>query len=162
DLGVPARQLEVVHDGGEDVVEVVRDAAGELAHGFHLLRLVKRLARLLELQPRLPQLGYVARDLGETDQLARLVAHRIDDDVRTEPCAILARTPAFGLELAFANRGLERSVRHPARAILVGVEAREMAADDFLRRVALDALGARVPRRDAAVDVEHEETIIDD
>ena len=34
------------HDG-EKVVEVVRDAAGELADGFHLLRLPKRLLRLL-------------------------------------------------------------------------------------------------------------------
>ncbi len=34
-------QQEVVrhHDGGQDVVEVMRDAAGELSHRLHLLRL---------------------------------------------------------------------------------------------------------------------------
>ena len=33
-----ASQLDVAEDGTEDVVEVVRDAAGQRAEGFHLLR----------------------------------------------------------------------------------------------------------------------------
>src|SRR6185312_448274 len=36
---VGAQQLTVGDDGGEQVVEVVRDTAGEMADGFHLLRL---------------------------------------------------------------------------------------------------------------------------
>ena len=40
------RQLRVREDGQEEVVEVVSDAAGELADGFHLLGLVElRLGR---------------------------------------------------------------------------------------------------------------------
>ena len=35
------RQLDVADDRAEDVVEVVRDAAGERAEGFHLLRLAQ-------------------------------------------------------------------------------------------------------------------------
>ncbi len=36
-----AGQCHIAHDPGEQVVEVVRDAAGQLADGFHLLRLAK-------------------------------------------------------------------------------------------------------------------------
>ena len=39
----PAQQLGGRADDGEQVVEVVRDAAGELAHRLHLLRLPQRL-----------------------------------------------------------------------------------------------------------------------
>ena len=34
---------EIADDDGEQIVEVVRDAAGQLADGFHLLRLPQRL-----------------------------------------------------------------------------------------------------------------------
>ena len=42
-------QLGVAGDDGQQVVEVVRDAAGEPADGFHLHRLRQLLLRLLEL-----------------------------------------------------------------------------------------------------------------
>ena len=40
------QQLQAADDPGQQVVEVVRDAAGELADGLHLLRLEQLLARL--------------------------------------------------------------------------------------------------------------------
>ena len=40
-------QLQAAHDGGEHVVEVVRDAAGELADRLQLVRLVQRRLGLL-------------------------------------------------------------------------------------------------------------------
>jgi hypothetical protein len=40
-LGALARQHDVAGDAGEDVVEVVGDAAGELADRLHLLRLAQ-------------------------------------------------------------------------------------------------------------------------
>jgi hypothetical protein len=40
------------------------------------------------------------------------------------------------------------------------VEAREVLAQDLLRRVALDALGARVPARDPALGVEQEDRVL--
>ena len=39
--------VEIAEDDGEQIVEVVRDAAGQLAHGFHLLRLAQRRLRLV-------------------------------------------------------------------------------------------------------------------
>ncbi len=44
------QQLEAAGDPGEQVVEVVREAAGQLADGFHLLRLPQRVLRRLELR----------------------------------------------------------------------------------------------------------------
>ncbi len=50
-------QVAVAEDGREQVVEVVRDAAGQAADGLHLPRLLElfleRVARLLHLRPRL-------------------------------------------------------------------------------------------------------------
>ena len=67
-MSVAPRQLEISYHDSEQVVEVVRDAAGELADGLHLLRLAqrvlgnvalaRRLTRLLHgclLEPRAPQ-----------------------------------------------------------------------------------------------------------
>jgi hypothetical protein len=57
----------------QQVVEVVRDAAGELADRFHLLRLVERGVGGLQRVGDALLLGQVARDLGEAHQLAVVV-----------------------------------------------------------------------------------------
>ena len=62
-------QLQIAHDGGEHVVEVVRDAAGELADRLQLLRLVQRRLGLLasgdlDLQP-VVGLGQLAGAFGD-------------------------------------------------------------------------------------------------
>src|SRR5206468_2372524 len=90
-------------------------------------------------------LGHVAGDLGESDQLAVLAVDSVDDDARPEPRAVLADAPAFALELAFVARGVEHLLRHSRLAVLLGVESREMLADDLVGLEPLDALGAGVP-----------------
>src|SRR5262249_56340114 len=47
------------------------------------------------------------------------------------------------------------------REVVVEIGEAEVLADDLARRVALDAPGARIPRRDDAVDVELEDRIVD-
>ena len=69
-----AHQFEAAEHRRQEVVEVVRDAAGQLADRLHLLRLKQRFPGLFEGQLRLPPLGDVAGDLGEADELADLVA----------------------------------------------------------------------------------------
>ena len=54
-------------DAGQQVVEVVGDAAGELADGLHLLGLAQRLLRLRELASRAPSGADVAPDGDEVD-----------------------------------------------------------------------------------------------
>ncbi len=42
------RGFEIADDNGEQIVEIVCHSAGELADGFHFLRLEQPLARLIE------------------------------------------------------------------------------------------------------------------
>ena len=49
-----AHQFEAAEHRHQQIVEVVRDAAGELADRVHLLRLEQRFARLFELAAALP------------------------------------------------------------------------------------------------------------
>src|SRR5205823_9201639 len=67
-FGVPRRQvaqqqLRVAEDGRQQVVEVMRNAAGELAHGLHLLRLAELLlevALIADVALRAPDAHQVA------------------------------------------------------------------------------------------------------
>jgi hypothetical protein len=59
-------ELAVAHDRREEIVEVVRDAARELPHRFHLLRLT-------ELCLKLPLLGHVDAHAKHGDRQSRLV-----------------------------------------------------------------------------------------
>ena len=52
-----AQQIEIAHHGHQQIVEVMRDAAGELADGLHLLRLAQLLLRLLAGGDFLHQIG---------------------------------------------------------------------------------------------------------
>ena len=53
DTQVPLQDLQVAHHHLQQVVEVVRDAARELANGLHLLRLTQLLLSPLKLGVRL-------------------------------------------------------------------------------------------------------------
>ena len=72
-LGIAAhalfQQLQIADDDGEQVVEIVRDAAGELAHGLHLLRLAELLLHL-------PTLGDVLLHRDEVGDLVPVLDRR--------------------------------------------------------------------------------------
>ncbi len=159
---IAAQQVEAAQHHGQQIVEIVRHAAGQLADRLDLLRLHQRLARAVEGDLRRPALGDVARDLGEAQQAARRIADGVDHDVGEEARAVLAQPPRLGLEatLAFGNGKAAR--RLSAHAILLGVEAREMLADDLGRLIALDALGAAVPVADDARGIEHVDRVVGD
>ena len=159
--GAPLDQLEAAHHGGQQIVEVVGDAAGQLADRFHLLRLEERLPGQLEFLLRAAALGDVARDLGEAEQAAVGAADRIDHDVRPEPRAVLAHAPAFLLETSLPLGRVEGAGGFAGGAIFLRVETREMLADDLLRPVALDAFRAGIPAHDLAVGIEHVDRVVD-
>ena len=46
------KQVQPANDGRKKVVEIVRNTAGKLAHGFELLRLAERLLSVLEFKSR--------------------------------------------------------------------------------------------------------------
>ena len=68
---VMPQQLDVAEDHREDVVEVVRDAAGELPDRFHLLRPEQRFPRLVQRFVRRLQLRDVVRDAEEPEDAGR-------------------------------------------------------------------------------------------
>ena len=78
------QQLGAAEDGREEVVEVVRDATGELAHGLHLLGLAELL---FELAAR----GHVARE-HQAGRAAR-ERERLRLDVHVDQRAVLAAVP---------------------------------------------------------------------
>ena len=110
----------------------MRHAAGELADGVHLLRLIELLARRFQALLPFAPLGDVARDLGEADDIALRVADAVDDNAGPEPGAVLAHAPALGLVPAFARRGRQRAGRDLFGVIFRGVEFRKMPADDLV------------------------------
>src|SRR5690606_13481659 len=77
-----------------------------------------------------------------------------------EARAVLAHAPSLVLELAFARGGFERAVREALGLVLLGVEFREMLADDLIGRVILDPLCPEIPVGHAPVRVEHEDGVI--
>ncbi len=155
-----AQQFQRAHDAGEHIVEVVGDAAGQLAHRFHLLRLEQGLAGLFQRQLGIAPLGDVAGDLGIADEGAILVVDSIQQHGGEEALAILADAPAFLLILAGERGGGERPVRLAGGHVLRREELGIGGADDFGAGIALDALGPRIPGADPAVGVEHEDGTI--
>jgi hypothetical protein len=157
---VPWQHFEAAGQHRQQVVEVVRDAAGQLADRFHFLRLEQRRIRLGQRGVGLLLLGQVARDLGKADQLAHVVVDGVDDDVGPEAGAVLAHAPALGFVAAFARGGAERACRPALDPVFLGIEARKMLAHDLVGLVALDALGADVPVADRALGREHVDRVI--
>ncbi len=77
-------QFGLAADDHQKVVEIVGDAAGQLAQGFQLLGLDELFACAVQSFLGAEPLGDVACDLGEARQSALVVADRIDDDARPE------------------------------------------------------------------------------
>ncbi len=121
-VDVPKPEFARAEDCRQQVVEVMGEAAGQLAERFHFLRPEQLLAAVLELQLRLALLGHVARDLGEADQLAAIVADRVEHDACPEAAAVLAHAPPFRFVPANLPSGFERAMRNAGFEILRRVE----------------------------------------
>src|SRR5262249_51741298 len=130
------------------VVDHALDEHPELA-----LALAQRLLR------RAP-LGNVAGDFGEALERACFVADCVDHHRSPEAAAVLAHAPPLGIVASLAGGGREHDRWQPGGAIFLGVEAREMLAEDFLRRVALEPLGAGVPVGHYAAWIEHADGVV--
>src|SRR5262249_31742295 len=88
------------------------------------------------------------------------VAQRRNDYVRPETRAVFAQPPPFFLVSALGC-GPFQLIRRPIAGNRVWwIKNGKVLADDFPRRIALDALGADVPGLDDAVLVEHEDGIV--
>jgi hypothetical protein len=74
---IVVENLAITADGGEQVVEVVRHAAGEQAHGLHFLRLEQLLLALLEGGFRAVAGVHGAENVGDALEETRGVAREV-------------------------------------------------------------------------------------
>src|ERR1019366_3799720 len=118
------------------------------------------LLGLDELTQQFPSRGVVAGDLGEADGRAVVVVDRLDHGAGPKPRAVATHAPTLGLMAPRACRLGQRVRRHAGRAILLGEEAFERAAEDLLGGIALDAPGAGVPTAYPALPIEHEDGVV--
>src|SRR5205814_8805554 len=135
----------------------LRHPVGVLAKASSV-RLPLRVATLLGLMP----LREVSRDLAESAQATRFVSECGDHHACPKPRAILAHAPALLLVATLALGDLELPLRLAVSDLFFRVEDREVPADDLVGGVALDPLGALVPRHDRARWVEHEDRVVHD
>ena len=152
------QQIDVAENHGEDVVEVVRDAARQLADGFHLLRAKQRFARLFERFVRLLQLGDVVRDAIDADDFALGVpAHTLRDEIGLRQAAFAVRE-TFKLLRDTASEhllvGLDESI---GRFLVVQLEI--VLADDVGPRLADEARECVVDEDVAAVEILDEDRV---
>src|SRR5262249_34395299 len=114
-----AQKLRVAADDHQQIVEVVGNAARQLAERFHLLRLRQLLLRALERCLGLPSLGDVARDVHEAGKGARLVADRLDHGARPEWAPVAPHAPALDGTFALVGGDLKRARGLAAELLLL-------------------------------------------
>ena len=152
---VSLQRFEIADDDCQQIIEVVRDAACELADAFHLLRLPGALVCGAPF-------GEVARDLGKSEDLSVGRLDRIDDDACPKAASVLAHPPAFGLELSRFRGSPQSALWNLGRFVFRRVERRKMAADNLVAGIALGARRARIPVDDVTVRIKHEDRVIRD
>src|SRR6185312_321889 len=96
------------------------------------------------------------------DERALLVADGGEHHVGPEARAVLAHAPRLFFVAAGFARQLQLAHALAGGLVLLGVQDRQVAADDLGRLIADDALGAGVPRRHVPVGVEHEDGVVAD
>jgi hypothetical protein len=72
------------------------------------------------------------------------------------------RTRHLRLELSFTGCGSKRARWNSGRAVLLGIEAAEVLANDLVGSVVLDAFGTGVPGRYDAILVQLKHRIVND
>src|SRR6185369_9927281 len=128
----PPHQLGVAADNHQEIVEVVRDAARELAEGFHLVRLGELLLRALERHLRAAPFAHVMRDAYKARERAVLVADGLDHDAPPELALVAPHPPAFEAVFAFVGGDLQRPRRLSRLLLLFGEKPAEMRANELV------------------------------
>ena len=149
----PGHRFDIADDDRQQIVEIVRDAAGELPNALHLLRLARALVGGASFRQ-------IPGDLCKAQEFALVVLDGIDEDARPEPGSVLAHPPVFGFELSGLPGGRQRFHRHIVRLVLGRIKFAEVPAENFCARIAFDAFGAGVPIDHVAGGIKHIDRII--
>src|ERR1019366_8842045 len=147
-LGLVARDAQVFGEGSRALLVQFRDRSRLFGAGQRDSLLFMAFAY-----------RQVARDLREPDESAA-GAYGGDHDVRPEARPVFLDTPAFVFEAAVGRGDLQLELALAGPDFFFGIEAREMLPDDLARSVALEALGAGVPRGHVARRIEDEDRVL--
>src|SRR5260370_784773 len=128
----------------------MRDAAGQLAKGVHLLGFRQLPLHLLELLLCFTALGNIAGDLCKSDQSTVVVPDRVNDNAGPEKGTVLPDAPAFFLVVAGFLGNLQGARWLACRLICRGVEARKILSYDFSPQVSFPPTTHGAPVRNAA------------
>ena len=108
----------------------MRDAAGQLADRFHLLRAEQRFLRALERLVRLAQLGDVVRDAVDAEDAAVLVAvDALGDQIGLRLAVLPVATPSNACGLPVASTCWSASTN--VARVGLGIELEVVVADDL-------------------------------
>ncbi|GCC47009.1 hypothetical protein chiPu_0031255, partial [Chiloscyllium punctatum] len=154
--------LGAASDDHQQIVEVVRNPAGQFADRLHLLRHRELFAGLNQLLLRVAPLGCVAQNTDEADQVSCVIMARRHGARDEERRAILSDPPTLDVVLASFDCRLQRVCGRTRAAFIRPIENSKMLADDFVRAVADDLLSGAVPTRDVSLAIERENRIVDD
>ncbi|MNO82244.1 hypothetical protein D3C76_735130 [compost metagenome] len=102
----------------------------------------------------------VTGDLGKPQERARRVVDRIDHHVGPEMRAVLAHAPAFAFETPLADGRVQRPLGQAGTTIFIGVEAREMLAENLRFLITLETPGPCVPAGNDAIEINHVDRIV--
>ena len=146
----PEHQVAVAADDHEQVVEVVRDTARELAHRVHLLRLPEMVLARAQRLVRVLELGQVHGEAAELSGIAGTVRHHVHDVAQPHDLARRGQGPVLELVILATGEG-GAALGHDLGAIL-GVDALAEPArllEPALGGKAEDGLGALADEREA-------------
>ena len=127
--------LQVAVDDRQHVVEVVRDAAGQLADGLHLLGLHEAFLGRTQRPLGLPAPGDVGEDAEDTERAALAVAFQAGRQQHVDEGAVLLAEDALDLAQLAAAEQDRQALGQPVRR-LRQAEIMQRASDHVLARVA--------------------------
>ena len=151
----PARAFHVVADGGERLVEFVRECGCHLAHRAQARNVHQFGLQFLQARLGLLMLGEVAHEAGEVGVAAGL--HLADRKMHRKGRSIAAlagHDASDADDVAFAGRAVARDVAVVARPVGFGHQLADVLADGFVFGIAEQSLGGGAEKLNDAVTVD--------
>ncbi|HEY2624173.1 MAG TPA: hypothetical protein VGI53_12065 [Dyella sp.] len=105
------------HNALQAIVEVMGNAASELAYGFDLLTVVDFFVRFAQALLQRSAAGDVTQDQGEAEQGSIAMMDGVDDQLGGKVPAVRAHHHAFHFNAPGLGRTSQESRQHAARAI---------------------------------------------
>jgi hypothetical protein len=107
-------------------------------------------------------LADVLRDFDKPANHTGVVPNRVQDNTRPELRAVFANAQTFVLGLPVRNRSSYHLRGQSTSDIFLCVEYRQRFAEDLVRAIAFETLGADIPTSYSTINVESEKRVVPD